>query len=556
MLKKLKISDCGTHHLKAGIPLYSEKFSNVLKYHEPGLAPVIDASGAYHIKTDGSPAYDNRYIRTFGFYDGKAAVETNEGSFHIFPNGDPVYPSKFRWCGNYQEEKCVVRDFKGNYFHINDQGGPLYSERYNYVGDFKDGIAVICNQCGKHTHIDEKGNFIHDKWFDHLDIFHKGFARAKDSAGWFHVDVKGNSIYEERFTSIEPFYNGVAYVERKDGTRLLLSEKGDVAKIINTLQKQNDFMGELSGDMVGFWKTWTIRTAVDLKLFESLPGILSQLSEKTLIKEEFLLRILRGLWELDIVEKNSSGDWSLTQKGQHLIPTENSFMHSAGYMWSRVNDSWKELAKLMRESSLKRHISFKELEKNEESVTKYLKALDGYNACDFTSIGTLQDWSKHELITGLGRASATILPKILDHHKDVKTQFLGEPFVIKNISSLDVYKNRLLIDEGNLLTPLSKKQDAIILPRYMHYWPDSQATLILNNAKESLKSGGKLYIFEMILEENSSFGGMFDLNMMAETGGKVRTLQNWKEILLQVGMEIEVIQGMSQCLSLMQVKSL
>ena len=42
---------------------------------------------------------------------------------------------------NYQEEKCVVRDFENNYFHINKLGLRLYSDNYRYVGDFKDGYA-------------------------------------------------------------------------------------------------------------------------------------------------------------------------------------------------------------------------------------------------------------------------------------------------------------------------------------------------------------------------------------------------------------------------------
>lgn len=27
--------------------------------------------------------------------------------------------------------------------------------------------------------------------FADLDVFHKGYARAKDSSGWFHINVRG-----------------------------------------------------------------------------------------------------------------------------------------------------------------------------------------------------------------------------------------------------------------------------------------------------------------------------------------------------------------------------
>ena len=52
-----RVSDDATHHTVAGRPAYPARFAEVLKFHEPGLAPVIDDAGAYHILPDGCPAY-------------------------------------------------------------------------------------------------------------------------------------------------------------------------------------------------------------------------------------------------------------------------------------------------------------------------------------------------------------------------------------------------------------------------------------------------------------------------------------------------------------------
>ena len=50
----------GTHHVNVhdGRALYGRRFHEVLKFHAPGLAPVLDDSGAYHITPDGLPAYE------------------------------------------------------------------------------------------------------------------------------------------------------------------------------------------------------------------------------------------------------------------------------------------------------------------------------------------------------------------------------------------------------------------------------------------------------------------------------------------------------------------
>ena len=34
------VSPLGTHHLRGGVPLYAERFDEVLKFHAPGLAAV------------------------------------------------------------------------------------------------------------------------------------------------------------------------------------------------------------------------------------------------------------------------------------------------------------------------------------------------------------------------------------------------------------------------------------------------------------------------------------------------------------------------------------
>lgn len=60
----------GTHHRVDEREMYAARFFRVQKFHEPGLAPVIDASGAYHIAADGTAAYSARFLQTWGFYGG------------------------------------------------------------------------------------------------------------------------------------------------------------------------------------------------------------------------------------------------------------------------------------------------------------------------------------------------------------------------------------------------------------------------------------------------------------------------------------------------------
>jgi hypothetical protein len=204
-------------------------FINALKFHEPGLAPVQDETGWYHINTEGKAIYNQRYKRTFGYYFNLAAVIDKDNNwFHIDAKGQRIYSQKFSWCGNFQENLCTVRDFNGNYFHINKNVERIYNRNYRYAGDFKDGYAAVRINNGLYKHIDYGGNDLNGKLFKDLGVYHKSYATAKDETGWFHIDKEGKEIYKERYALIEPFYNGFALVESFDGKKFIINEKGEI----------------------------------------------------------------------------------------------------------------------------------------------------------------------------------------------------------------------------------------------------------------------------------------------------------------------------------------
>jgi len=225
--KESTISPDGSHHLINDIPMYLDRFDEVLKFHDTGLAPVRLNKKGWHIKPDGSRAYSKEFLRVFGFYDRKAAILDSDGWHHINPDGEELYSERYLWCGNFQEGCCPVRNDRQEYFHMDSNGKPMYPARWKYVGDFRDGIAVVQAKNGLSTHIDRHGNLIHDQWFRDLDVFHKGFARACDSDGWTHINKKGFPVYISRFASIEPFYNGQARVEEKKHALIIINELGE-----------------------------------------------------------------------------------------------------------------------------------------------------------------------------------------------------------------------------------------------------------------------------------------------------------------------------------------
>lgn len=208
-------------------PLFkNQHFIAALKFHAPGLAPVQLLDGWTHIDVNGQPIYEQRYERSFGYYNNRAAVESKVGYFHIDEKGHRINNKDYTWCGNFQSNLCAVSAKDGTYHHIDLLGKRVYTQNYHYTGDFYYGFACVTNEDQLCTHIDTQGRYLHSKWFQDIGVYHKGYATAKDKDGWFHINYQGNAIYEHRFAQLEPFYNAWAFVKSLKGTKMLVNEKG------------------------------------------------------------------------------------------------------------------------------------------------------------------------------------------------------------------------------------------------------------------------------------------------------------------------------------------
>lgn len=226
--KEIKVSNENNSFLYKENIVFNKDFDEVLKFHAPGLAPVRDKTGAFHIDVNGEELYKERYNRTFGYYCNRAAVIQNESWFHLTEKGNKAYKEAYVWTGNFQENLCTVRNSNNEYFHITLNGEKVYDSVYRYAGDFKDGYACVKIANGLYKHIDTKGNFLNNQEYLDLGVFHKNYATSKDKKGWFHIDKSGRQLYNNRYALIEPFYNGFAVVDTFEKTKQIIAENGEV----------------------------------------------------------------------------------------------------------------------------------------------------------------------------------------------------------------------------------------------------------------------------------------------------------------------------------------
>lgn len=547
---KTSVSPCGSYHVTEQYEkIYDSYFDQVLPFHAVSpnkqLAPVKFNSKAWHILVSGEEAYSERYDTTFGFYCERSAVISDGQWFHISSTGKPAYEEKYSFTGNFQQDVCVVCDNNNNYFHIDKQGIPLYEEKWNYCGDFREGSSVVQSNQGLSTHISKNGDLLHNQWFLDLDVFHKGCARARDNTGWYHINKKGAELYATRYANIEPYYNGCSRVEDFTGALLIIDERGNTLRIIR--ESARDYFSELSADMVGYWKTFTIAAAVELNLCSSLPAETYDLALQTSTDEIKLIRLLKALTELGITTLNND-IWSLTVKGQYLKGDHELSLSTAALEYKNdLLKRWYELPLLIKGKGTVQNI-FEEVDESENRRNEHHKMLRSYALHDYKDIvKTLQIEPQDTVFDAAGGNGA--LCELIKDECPNATIVLGDmPKVINEIVS-----DKFTALSFDLFKHWPVKVDKIILSRILHDWNDEQVIHILKQAKLSLNKNGKILILEMLLQESNCSGSLCDLHLLAVTGGQERTQRQFELLATSAGLRINSVKNTATITSLIEM---
>ncbi len=537
--QETRIAPGCTHHLRGDTPIYDQRFDEVLAFHEPGLAPVRRGRTAWHITLDGSPAYDRRFDRAFGFYEGLAAVVSPEGWHHISTDGADVYQDRYDWCGNYQNGRCTVRDRDGGYFHVTTKGAPAYDARWRYAGDYRDGIAVVQAGNGRSTHVDQQGNLVHGAWFLDLDVFHKGFARARDDDGWVHVDGVGRPIYARRFAVVEPFYNGQARVERFDGGLEVIDERGD--RIIELRPALRSEFASLSADLVGFWRTETIGTAVELGVFEALPAPAEGVARSCGLNPSKAQRLLRALTELSLVVERD-GDLDTTERGSYLLAHHPLTLADAALEYrGHLSKMWRSLPEALRaDSSWRRPDVFAEVAAEPDRVESHHRMLRSYARHDYPEVPAALGLRGDERVIDAGGGLGMLAEALVCEYPDLHVVILDRPEVVEEAARLTV-PDRVELRAADIFTPWDVEADAVVMARVLHDWDDEDARRILRGAHQALPAGGRLFVIEMVGPGSGTAGSLCDLHLLAATGGKERTESEFAELFTSADFELEEV---------------
>jgi len=128
-------------------------------------AGVRTSDGYYfHLKTDGTPAYQERHRYAGDYRDGIACARFADGLVrHIDSNGRPVHDGRFLDLDVYHKGFARARDEHG-WFHIDRGGQAVYAARFASAEPFYNGQAYCETHDGRRVVIAEDGQIVREIW--------------------------------------------------------------------------------------------------------------------------------------------------------------------------------------------------------------------------------------------------------------------------------------------------------------------------------------------------------------------------------------------------------
>jgi hypothetical protein len=306
----------------------------------------------------------------------------------------------------------------------------------------------------------------------------------------------------------------------------------------------------------GYRNTALIYTAVKLDLPDTMDTSAvnaEQLASLIDGSAPHLARLLDALVPAGICDRSADGSYTLTESGLSL--RRNSASPHRELVEIAVEQYWSPWTHL--ELSVRTgEPAFEHL--HGMGVFEWRRANPGANEL-FNSwlaketdivvnaIIEATDFSGTERIADIGGGNGSLLAAALTQYPHLTGTLFDQAHVIeqakKHLGETRVF-SRMEFCAGDFFTGIPVKADTYMLKSVLHDWTDEKAITILKCCRVTAANDTRLMLVERLLgrsNSNAETNTMVDIHMMAVTGGRERSLEEYRVLLTKSGFTLSKV---------------
>ena len=303
------------------------------------------------------------------------------------------------------------------------------------------------------------------------------------------------------------------------------------------------------GIVLGFFQSRAMVVATELELADYLangPLEIETLAERTHTHAPSLFRLMRALASIGIFKQEPSGAFANTPASECLRKND------PGALWGWIQ--------MMQSVGGGQYEAWAGLTDNIRTGKTAFDALYGYSHWEFLSrnpgvifndgmrsatksmapaVSASYDWGRFPVIADIGGGIGPQLVDILNTYRSCRGILFDRPEVIANAISHD----RMEHVAGDFFKSVPAGADAYILRGVIHDWNDADSVAILRQVRHAMKPGSRSMIIEYLIPETNEFAPSkwLDLNMMVVSGGRERTVSEYRDLYVKAGLEVEQV---------------
>jgi SAM-dependent methyltransferase len=356
---------------------------------------------------------------------------------------------------------------------------------------------------------------------------------------------------------------------------MVAARKNGMAGEDRTMRDERSSSRLALNDMaMGFFRGKVLCAAIRLGIADALArGSMTadELAVATKTNAGALCRLMRALASMGVVEEIAPARFELTEFGGPLCRDASDSVWASMIFWADLlADSWTYLPDCVRagdrsgaEAARVRDGSTSRWSREPEARAIFHAVFAEPTAEDFAAYVAAWDFSRCRVMADLGGGGGGLLCALLAAQPAARGVLVEQQAAIDRASNrfeASGLAARCTLVAGDLLESLLPAADVYLMRCVLHGYDDDSSRKILRNVRRVMEPQGRLLVIEVVLPNQVDRPDpeiekllMSDLNMLAVTGGRERSEDEWNALLASAGfMQCRIVRVPGQTTSMIE----
>jgi hypothetical protein len=293
------------------------------------------------------------------------------------------------------------------------------------------------------------------------------------------------------------------------------------------------------------WSLYTVATLRVADHLEQAPMPIASLAAACEADAGALARVLRHLISKGVFAEPAPGTFALNDAARGLLdPGFHLGLNLAGF-GGRMALPWSTLLTAVRTgrpayAEVFGRPFWEDLEAHPELAAEFdaLMGPDGHGAPDPEVLIDPAEWAGIRSVADVGGGTGSLLASILRAHPHVRGTLVDLPRAVAR--SRGTFEpagvlERVTLSPQSFFDPLPSGCDLYLLSKVLGDWPDAEAKAILARCADAARPHGRVIAVNGVTPEAVASP---ELMMLVLVGGKNRTLEEFRELAREAGLEV------------------